>query len=344
ASGACSCQVNGATTQPAAGLTDCSRDEALLNTACGWNLFRTYRPEPPDLAPPPDLTPGCIINGVYYPIDAANPQNPCQSCQSSRSDAWSDLDNVPCGANGCGQCSQGMCGVGFVAYQQSSPTAIAVDAANIYWINSYGAGDVSKIALSGGNPSSPTVLATNQANPTGLAIDATYAYWTNQNFSASTGFLQRATLGSSGVPGSALAGSLTTPGAIVVDAANAYWVSQGTTGNKDGAILKLALGGGTGTPTPLASSLASPLGIAVNGGNVYWTNSGDGTVMKIAAGGSGTAATIATGQIVPSGIAVDASAVYWVNQGTASINYTDGTVMKLPFGSVNPVPLASAQR
>ncbi len=47
---------------------------------------------------------------------------------------------------------------------------------------------------------------------------------------------------------------------------------------------------------------------------------------------------------MPSGIAVDANAVYWVNQGTASINYTDGTVMKLPFGSVNPVTLASGQR
>jgi sulfatase modifying factor 1 len=53
---------------------------------------------------------GCEIGGVYYMATAANPNNPCQSCQPGVSaSAWSSLaDSTSCGN---GQvCSSGQCG------------------------------------------------------------------------------------------------------------------------------------------------------------------------------------------------------------------------------------------
>jgi hypothetical protein len=40
---------------------------------------------------------------------------------------------------------------------------------------------------------------------------------------------------------------------------------------------------------------------------------------------------------------VDTTALYWANTGTATANYTDGSIMKLPLTSTTPVPLATNQ-
>ncbi len=72
-----------------------------------------------------------------------------------------------------------------------------------------------------------------RANPTGLAIDATNAYWSNQAFTASTGFVLKTPLTSTGGAGAQLATSLVAPGA-------------------GGTVMKIATGG-AGMPTTIAS-------------------------------------------------------------------------------------------
>jgi len=54
------------------------------------------------------------------------------------------------------------------------PAAIAVDAANVYWIE--GLGSVRKVPIAGGTP---VTLAAAPVLPGGIAVDATSVYWTD---------------------------------------------------------------------------------------------------------------------------------------------------------------------
>jgi hypothetical protein len=58
---------------------------------------------------------------------------------------------------------------------QTSPTAIAVDAAHVYWISAAGGGSVMRVALRGGAPT--TVGVSPMSRAANLAIDNTSIYW-----------------------------------------------------------------------------------------------------------------------------------------------------------------------
>ena len=62
-----------------------------------------------------------------------------------------------------------------LASGRSKPNAIAVDDANVYWLDT-GDGRVMRIDKVGGL--APEELAVGEANPTGIALDATDVYWT----------------------------------------------------------------------------------------------------------------------------------------------------------------------
>jgi hypothetical protein len=68
------------------------------------------------------------------------------------------------------------------AADSTGPSAIAIDATNVYWTDFDGPGSngtVMKAPLGGG---SATQIASAQATPNAIAIDCAGVYWTNLNF------------------------------------------------------------------------------------------------------------------------------------------------------------------
>ncbi len=73
----------------------------------------------------PDSSAGCVIGGASYASGAANPTNPCQSCQPSVAPTvWSPVtDGTSCGSGGIchtGTCVSG-CEIGGVYYVANAP-------------------------------------------------------------------------------------------------------------------------------------------------------------------------------------------------------------------------------
>lgn len=145
------------------------------------------------------------------------------------------------------------------------------------------------------------------------------------------------------------------PGTIAVDAANVYWADYGTypdSGfngyNRDGAIMKVPIGGGA--PIALATAQNAPIALAVRGTNVFWVNcnlsqapgGGGGrgcAIMKVPVSG-GVATVLASDQTDVFNLAVDASSVYWgVDCGTGP---SCGAIRAVPSDGGTPRDLGPA--
>jgi len=309
---------------------------------------------------------GCTDTGGTCSAGSCVCTDGYSSCDNACVNEQLDVGN--CG--GCGiacaeSCISGECQV--TLSSSESATALAVDATNLYWINS--SGSVVKAGISGG---SPVTLIASQDGPQGIALDAANVYWTTSDgnlvsIPKSGGSLITIASGQSGILG------------LAVQGANAYWgASDGTSY----AILtaRTASAGAGAPPTEVSSQLggAQPVAIAVDASNVYWTTksglfsaplggppdggsapqslggvggngvsalaidtstaywgsfaSGSGTVQKVALAGGGTT-QLASGQFGPNGIATDGANVYWTTQA--------GLVLKLPVAGGTPTTLAS---
>jgi hypothetical protein len=213
------------------------------------------------------------------------------------------------------------------------PGAIALDAENVYWTNSFNLGDftVRKVPISGGPA---TILASHQAAGP-LAVDASYVYFAVL-FPDNTYGLRKVPL-AGGVPITLAPGSGRVT-AVAVDATNLYWSDVDCGGAPAlGSIRKLPLAGGP--VTTLASGQNSPAGIAVDGTSVYWadqgtfscpspqTACGDGAVRKVAIAG-GSPMTLAAGGM-PLAIAVDATSAYWLDGWAPVVGAATGSVRKV---------------
>jgi hypothetical protein len=261
-----------------------------------------------------------------------------------------------------------------VASGQGGPCAIAVDSANVYWVNatdgnvvqaplsggvdggylvlSTDPGGPGAIAVSGGNVywsdiylgeistvpvggGSTTVLTTDPLGVQDIAVNATTIYWTD---------IQGITrLGVDGKSLSPLASSAAWYAhGIAVSAMAVYFANRGFTNAAPGGILDVGLTGGTAQT--LATDPDFPIELALDSTNAYWTAAGDGLgtghVMKVPLAG-GTPVTLASGQNDPAGIAVDADNVYWTDQGDGGA--ATGAVMAVPLAGGTPVTLAAAQ-
>jgi hypothetical protein len=155
---------------------------------------------------------------------------------------------------------------------QDGPTAIALDAANVYWVTfgDYGSNDGTVMSMPLGAAGDPVMLASVQDGPVGVAVTPTQIYWANGNGPAV------ATMPlSGGTPtivdgwdaGAVPMGGWNATG-VVVDSTSVYWTGLGY-------VMKAPLTGGPSTI--LASGQDVPTGITVDAYSVYWVNQGTGS-------------------------------------------------------------------
>jgi hypothetical protein len=232
-----------------------------------------------------------------------------------------DPEHVVCYASSCGV---------VLADEQAWPGFIALDGANVYWLNASNGG-VMKSPLDGG---APTVLDEGDIS-WGLAVDATHVYWTSNVFvyiSAEeerrrTRLMKAPIGGGAPVVIAELDEVRGDPIDIEVDAGNIYWTDEET-------VMKIPIEGGT--RVILADGQSYPEDLEVDADSVYWTNGVRGSVMKVPIEG-GTPVVLASEQSHPKHIEVDATSVYWIAQNQHDVTHS---VMKMPIEGGTPVVLA----
>jgi hypothetical protein len=244
--------------------------------------------------------------GTPAPIDA------------SSTDAQADAGNVVCGSDAGPTVAASAI---LLAAGQANPAGLAVDGANVYWINLgpeqlaggllkpypvYSSGSVMTCAIGGCN-SAPTALAT--------AVD------------------------------NGVASTPTTPNAIAVGGGNVFWDEYLTTADAGvvAAVVACATTGCAGTPTTFGPGFANAL--ATDDQSVYWTetdrSSGIEQILGCALAGCGdlpsTVGTIWSGILSPR-LAMDNTNVYFfTGSGLCTCPKTgchnEPTVL-LPFAAV----------
>jgi sugar lactone lactonase YvrE len=199
-----------------------------------------------------------------------------------------------------------------------SPSAIAVDQANIYWTEWYGS-VVKRLPLKGGEP---ITLASGKGALDNVVVDDTNVYWSDLG----RGTVMKMPI-SGGTP-TAFAPAQK-PSAIAVDRQNVYWTDL-----ERGTVMKTSIAGGRPAAT-LASVQGRAHGLAVDATHLYWA-SGFDTLMKLPLDG-GKPVRLALSQYGIDAVAVDSGWVYWAN-------YSAGTVSRLAVHGGAPTILASAQQ
>jgi hypothetical protein len=130
-----------------------------------------------------------------------------------------------------------------------SPSEIAVDATNVYWIDTSA---IMKVGVAGG--AQPIALAQPQS-PANLALDASYVYWVDMSTT-----LMRARI-DGGPPELVYYSSANPIRTVAVDGSGVYWADQ--SGN-------ISVGVTGQASRVLASNAPFVTGIALDAINVYW--------------------------------------------------------------------------
>jgi hypothetical protein len=199
-----------------------------------------------------------------------------------------------------------------LASGQQTPIGIALDDANVYWMNletSGGVAQVMKCAKTGCGDA-PTVLASGPWSvSTRLAIYGGIVYWATENLLLSCSI--------DGCPGgpTVLSSSGLQPTDIAVGAGGIY-----VGDSIQRALLMYPLAGGA-NPTVLWSSSAAPAAIALGGTTVYFATTG---VSLLSCGGAGCATLVSGG--TPAALNADGTNVYIGTQTSMS----PGTVAWCP--------------
>ena len=200
----------------------------------------------------------------------------------------------------------------------SGPTAIALDATNVYFANSVG-GTVKSVAIASTGPGTATTLATAQT-PYAIAVSNGVVYWTNYG-------------GTTGANGNSYASIMSVPSAggtaptvltqatnaegaygIAVSATTIYFTAQNNTGTAT-QVESIPLAG-SASPTIIASGQLQATAITLDATNLYWTDwdPNVGTVSSSPlAGGPITVLAQKSDEAV--GIAVDATGLYYTAAG-----------------------------
>jgi hypothetical protein len=204
-----------------------------------------------------------------------------------------------------------------LASNQDAPYGLAVDANNVYWVDSSdwigkGDGTVDSVPIGGGTS---TLLESYLGYPYQISVYNGYFYW-------STGQVNRALVGGGGTNYYS-AGSIWA-GGLAVGSTGTYWeYCPDSYNNTSCTIGQMGLDGTN--VTTFATGLAAFSDLAIGGSNLYWVDIiGGAAVVRQAplAGGATTTVGVASsaftqtgGNYATIGIAVDATAAY-VNIGS----------------------------
>jgi hypothetical protein len=212
-----------------------------------------------------------------------------------------------------------------LATGQQAPTALTIDATNLYWIN-FGSDDVystsgsiMRLPLRGGTP---VTVASQQRSPRSLIVAGSTLYWTN-------GGTDGDGTGSSVMKVDISGGSATmivdatqgSPAGIAATSTSLYWATYSS--SMGGRILMTPLAGGG-----LTEILPGIFGdILIDGPYLFAASNGTpGDLIKVELTGA-SPATLAMNQESPHALAIDDTSIYWTTQGLGS---GMGTVLKMP--------------
>jgi hypothetical protein len=195
-----------------------------------------------------------------------------------------------------------------VTSNQLNPTAIVVDANNVY-LSSQPGGSSTSIAQFAKSNGAMTILAANQPFPIGLLTDGAYVYWGDAN----SGQVRRAPVGTTGAD---VTLATPAPSCLAANATTLFWVSQ------SGVVQSMAKSGGTVTNVATGAP-GNALACAVDASRVYFVAPGKVGAAPIAGGSVTTLATSPQ----PFMLAIDATNAYWLEQSGSG-------------GSLRTVPLA----
>jgi virginiamycin B lyase len=182
----------------------------------------------------------------------------------------------------------------------STPAALAVDNAHVYWTD--GGSDIGRANLNGSGVDQ-TFIET-EGSPVGVAVDAAHVYWTSYG-----GDISRANLNGSGVV-ETFVDITGFPDGIAVDGTHLYWAEfAGTIGRTP-----LANPNGPDKDPDFITGADNPHGVAVRDGVLYWANHNPGTIGAYPLDGSASPdESFVTGAIGPQGVAADSNHLYWAN-------------------------------
>lgn len=236
----------------------------------------------------------------------------------ARDVAVADAKDCDALATCAGTCGLGRC-IEQLAVGQDNPIALALDDANVYWLNvgdgGVGRGSVSSVPKSGGV--APTTLVANQTRPRQIVTDGTTVYWTTPPNVMSV----PATGGPPAVVATGVA-----PIAITLDASYLYWIDAKKGGLGD--LVKQPRGGGP--PVVLSDTGSNALRLAVSDTAAFFFN-GFGTdrleTTPLAGGPRSYFHLFNTLGAAMSGIAIDAANVY------VTFDNSGGAVVACPLPS-----------
>jgi virginiamycin B lyase len=185
-------------------------------------------------------------------------------------------------------------------------TAVAVDAAHVYWISS--SGGIGRANLNGTHARQRFIRLRGHRDVCDVAVDAAHVYWTSSDGDTGSGVIGRANLDGSGVDQGFIPGA-SDCSRIAVDAAHVYWTFEDETGS--GAIGRANLDG-TSVDQSFIPLEGAPCGVAVDAAHLYW-GGGTGIGRANLDGTDATESFIPRGRKYPCDLAVDGASIYWVN-------------------------------
>jgi urease beta subunit len=222
----------------------------------------------------------------------------------------------------------------------STPSAVAVDAAHIYWINEDFDHSIARANLDGTGVNQRFITGVNAGT---LAVDGAHIYWSNV---LSTDTIGRANLDGSGVNQAFITGAHL-PSGIAADRAHVYWTNSDTH-----AIGRANLDGTGVNQSFIDVGLGRrPTGLAVDAAHLYWADIRATSIGRANIDGTGVNPDFVPAGDLPFGIAVDSAHIYWTNQfpspdglsgGTIGRANLDGTGVTQTFLSGFAVPLGVA--